>query len=124
MSVQIEPRSAIERLRSAFAVRISLKQLSLFAGNLATCLGAGLALPVSLETSHRSCQNRTMRRIAMSAAERVREGMELSDALEADAGTSRRSSCPCCVAASDPAACPRPCGTWKGTAGSWRGRIA
>jgi type II secretory pathway component PulF len=85
VSVQVEPRSAIERLQSAFAVRISLKQLSLFAGNLATCLGAGLALPVSLETSHRSCQNRTMRRIATSAAERVREGMELSDALEADA---------------------------------------
>ena len=49
------PRKAGLPMRSAAALfrpKIAMEQLSLFCGNLATCLAAGLDIPKSLRTCH------------------------------------------------------------------------
>lgn len=66
--------------------RLPFGQLAAFTGNLATCLEAGLSLPDSLETISRSCPNRLLRSTGKAAAERVRNGIPLSEALEEVAG--------------------------------------
>lgn len=66
--------------------RVSFEELSRFAGNLATCLEAGIRVPDSLRTSTRSAPAAQLPRIAEAAAERGASGMELADALEPDAG--------------------------------------
>jgi len=62
--------------------RIPYQQLSLFCGNLATCLAAGLSVPVSLRTSMRSSPSLALREAAETAAQRAAGGMELAEALE------------------------------------------
>jgi len=53
----------------------------MFAGNLATCMKAGLGVPESLETSTRSSPSLFLRGLGEAAAERVRSGQTLSEAL-------------------------------------------
>jgi type IV pilus assembly protein PilC len=62
--------------------KIPLEELSRFAGNLATCLEAGIRVPESLRTCTRSSSTALLPQIAAAAAERTASGMELSDALE------------------------------------------
>jgi type IV pilus assembly protein PilC len=65
-----------------FRRKIPLEQLSLFCGNLATCLSAGIGVPQSLRTTTRSSPIAGLRDIAEKAAERTQTGMELSEAFE------------------------------------------
>lgn len=65
-----------------FGPKITLEQLSLFCGNLATCVAAGLDIPNSLRTCHRSSPSPVLKEILEPAAERTAQGMELSDALQ------------------------------------------
>jgi type IV pilus assembly protein PilC len=62
--------------------KIPLEELSRFAGNLGTCLEAGIRVPQSLRTCTRSSSTALLPRIAEAAAQRAGSGMELSDALE------------------------------------------
>jgi type IV pilus assembly protein PilC len=64
--------------------RIPLEELSRFAGNLATCLAAGIRVPDGLRTCTRSSATALLPQIVEAAAERAASGMELSDALEPD----------------------------------------
>jgi type II secretory pathway component PulF len=61
--------------------RVPLEQVSRFAGNLATCLEAGMGVPQSLRTST-GASTAVLPNIAQAAAEGVASGDELSDALE------------------------------------------
>jgi len=65
-----------------FGAKITLKQLSLFSGNLATCIAAGLDIPRSLGTCQRSSPSPIFREILRSAAKRTANGTTLFDALE------------------------------------------
>jgi type IV pilus assembly protein PilC len=62
-------------------VKISLEQLSLFSGNLATCIAAGLDIPRSLTTCQRSAPSPLMREILTSAAKQAAAGKQLFEAL-------------------------------------------
>ncbi len=73
------------RLKLPMTRRIPLEELSRFAGNLATCLVAGINVPESLRTSTRLSPGALLSRIAHAGAERAESGEELSDALEPDA---------------------------------------
>ena len=64
--------------------KIPLEELSRFAGNLATCLAAGIRVPEGLRTCTRSSATALLPQIAEAAAEHTASGMELSDALEPD----------------------------------------
>jgi type IV pilus assembly protein PilC len=64
--------------------KIAFSQLSVFCGNVATCLSSGLGVPESLRTSVRYSPHRGLKPIAEAAAERVASGMELSEALQPD----------------------------------------
>ncbi|MGO9112858.1 MAG: type II secretion system F family protein [Thermoguttaceae bacterium] len=65
-----------------FKPKITLEQLSLFSGNLATCVSAGLDIPKSLDTCQRSSPSPVLREILTSAARQTSKGMKLFDALE------------------------------------------
>jgi len=65
--------------------KIPLEEVAWFAGNLATCLSAGISVPDSLRTCTRSAPGAELPRIGSAAADRVASGMELADALEPDA---------------------------------------
>ncbi len=65
--------------------KIPLEELSRFAGNLATCLAAGIRVPDGLRTCTRSSSTALLPRIAEAAAERSASGIELAAALEPDA---------------------------------------
>ena len=65
-----------------FRARISLAQLSLFSGNLATCISAGLEIPRSLTTCQRSAPSPILREILTAAAKRAAGGKSLFDALK------------------------------------------
>ena len=65
-----------------FGPKITLEQLSLFSGNLATCVSSGLDIPRSLETCQRSSPSLELRAILTSAAKQTATGMKLFDALE------------------------------------------
>lgn len=62
-------------------VSIPYERLSLFAGNLATCLEAGLALPASLETSSRALSGTHLADAMRIAVVEVRAGKTLCEAL-------------------------------------------
>lgn len=62
--------------------QLPLKDLSAFSGNLATCLEAGLSVPDSVETCTRSSPNQMLRSFGHPIAEKVRQGVPLSEALE------------------------------------------
>jgi len=62
-------------------LKIPLSQLSVFCGNLATCLSAGLGVPASLRTSVRHASNQTLKQIAETAAELTASGIGLFEAL-------------------------------------------
>lgn len=62
--------------------QLSLKDLSAFSGNLATCLEAGLSVPDSVETCTRSSPNQLLRSLGRGLAEKVRQGAPLSEAME------------------------------------------
>ena len=62
-------------------LKIPLSQLSVFCGNLATCLSAGLGVPASLRTSVRYASNRMLKGIAESAADETASGVELAEAI-------------------------------------------
>ena len=64
-------------------VSIPYERLSLFAGNLATCLEAGLALPASLEISSRVLGGTHLAEAMRIAVAEVREGRTLCEALSA-----------------------------------------
>lgn len=66
--------------------KIPLEEVARFAGNLATCVSAGIGVPDSLRTCTRSSPGGELARIASAAADRVASGMDLADALEPDAG--------------------------------------
>jgi hypothetical protein len=65
-----------------FGPKITLEQLSVFSGNLATCLSAGLDIPRSLDTCLRSSPSPILRAILSLAARQTAKGMSLFDALE------------------------------------------
>jgi type II secretory pathway component PulF len=64
-----------------FPAKISLEKLTVFCGNLATCLAAGLDVPTSLRTGQ-AAGNATLRRVAERAARETAKGASLADALE------------------------------------------
>ncbi len=59
------------------------ERLSLFAGNLATCLEAGLGLPASLESTGRALHGTHLADSMQAAAAAVKQGNSLADALSA-----------------------------------------
>ena len=65
-----------------FGRKITLERLSLFSGNLATCISAGLDIPKSLITCQRSSPSPILREILTDAARNTAKGMKLFDALE------------------------------------------
>jgi MSHA biogenesis protein MshG len=65
-----------------FGPKITLEQLALFSGNLATCISAGLNIPKSLDTCQRSSPSPVLREVLTSAAKDTAKGMKLFDALE------------------------------------------
>lgn len=65
--------------------RIPYDRLSVFCGNMATCLSAGLRLPDSLRASVRHGPDPVTKRIAENAAEQAAAGTSLYDALEPNA---------------------------------------
>lgn len=62
--------------------QLPLKDLAAFSGNLATCLEAGLSVPDAMETCTRSSPNQLLRSFGGRAAEKIRQGAPLSEALE------------------------------------------
>jgi type II secretory pathway component PulF len=69
-------------LSAHFGRKITLEQLSLFSGNLTTCVSAGLDIPKSLDTCQRSSPSPMLRAILADAARHTAKGMKLFDALE------------------------------------------
>lgn len=67
---------------TSFGRKITLEQLSLFSGNLATCISAGLDIPSSLATCRRSSPSPLLREILTAAASQTTQGMTLFDALK------------------------------------------
>src|SRR5208282_6819053 len=65
-----------------FGRKTTLEQLSLFSGNLATCVSAGLDISKSLDTCQRSSPSPILREILTDAAKNTAKGMKLFDALE------------------------------------------
>lgn len=65
-----------------FRDQIPLEQISLFCGNLATCLGAGLNVPTSLRASTRSSSSAALQEIIEQAAKHAAAGQGLADALQ------------------------------------------
>ncbi len=65
-----------------FRPKISLEQLALFSGNLATCVSAGMEIPKSLNTCRRSSAGPELREILTSAAKQTAKGTTLYEALE------------------------------------------
>jgi type II secretory pathway component PulF len=65
--------------------RIPYDRLSVFCGNVATCLSAGMRVPESLRISVRHGPSPVVKRIAESAAEQTASGTALSEALEPSA---------------------------------------
>lgn len=64
------------------APRLLLRDVAVFSGNLATCLGAGLSVPDSLETCTHSSPKGFLRSSGKRLAEKTRGGASLSEALE------------------------------------------
>lgn len=64
-----------------FAAKLPLEELTVFCGNLATCLAAGLDVPTSLRTGHAS-DTSALGQVAEQAAQETAEGASLADALE------------------------------------------
>jgi type II secretory pathway component PulF len=62
-------------------LKIPLSLLSVFCGNVATCLSAGLGVPASLRTSVRYASNRVLKEIAETAAEQTAAGEALAEAI-------------------------------------------
>ena len=62
--------------------KLTLSQLSLFSGNLATCIAAGLDIPRSLATCQRSLPSPLRREILTAAAKRTAAGLSLFEALK------------------------------------------
>ena len=62
--------------------KLTLEQLSLFSGNLATCIAAGLDIPRSLTTCQRSAPSLLLREILTAAAKQAAAGKSLFDALK------------------------------------------
>jgi type II secretory pathway component PulF len=79
--VTIVPKSLVARLCRVLTRTVPFDQLSVFVGNLATCLEAGLGIPESMETSTRSSPSLFLRELGQAAAERVRCGQALSESL-------------------------------------------
>jgi len=66
----------------AFVRKIPLEHVSVFAGNLATCLSAGVAIPKALRTGARIFSHGELKGLIEDAADRVEAGMEFTEALE------------------------------------------
>ena len=62
--------------------KLTLEQLSLFSGNLATCVAAGLDIPRSLTTCQRSAPSPLLREILTAAAKQAAAGKSLFEALK------------------------------------------
>jgi type IV pilus assembly protein PilC len=65
-----------------FVRKIPLERVSVFAGNLATCLSAGIAIPKALRTGARTFSRGDLKDLIEDAADRVEAGMEFAEALE------------------------------------------
>ena len=74
--------------------KLTLEQLSLFSGNLATCIAAGLDIPRSLTTCQRSAPSPVLREILTEAAKQAAVGMSLFDALKPHSTPFPAFSCP------------------------------
>lgn len=65
-----------------FVRKIPLRLVSVFAGNLATCLSAGVAIPAALRTAGRAFSNVELRNLIEDAADRTEKGTAFSEAIE------------------------------------------
>jgi type II secretory pathway component PulF len=65
-----------------FVRKVPLEQLSRLCGNLRVCLSAGMPVPVAVRTCGRTAPCTILRAMLPDAADRVANGMALSDALE------------------------------------------
>jgi type II secretory pathway component PulF len=79
-------RAVVAEWARRFAVpvlgpKITLEQLSLFCGNLATCISAGLDVSRSLKTCQRSSPSPVLREILTAPARETESGATLFDAL-------------------------------------------
>ena len=79
------PRGIVNELAREFrwlTPQLSLRDVAVFSGNLATCLRAGLTVPDSLETCTKSSPKAFLRSSGKRLAEKTRSGASLSEALE------------------------------------------
>ena len=66
----------------AFVRKIPLKLVSVFAGNLATCLSAGVSIPTALRTAAKAFSNVELKNLIEDAADQTEAGVEFSEALK------------------------------------------
>jgi len=81
-AIDVAHRLPLWLSKSIISPKITLGQLSLFSGNLATCVAAGLDIPKSLDTCQRSSPSPMLREILRLAAKRTAGGLALFAALE------------------------------------------
>jgi len=62
--------------------KIPLERVSVFAGNLATCLSAGVVIPKALRTGARTFSHGEWKSLIEDAADQVETGVEFAEALE------------------------------------------
>lgn len=65
-----------------FVRKIPLRLVSVFSGNLATCLSAGVAIPTALRTAGRTFSNVELKTLIEDAADRTEKGTAFSEAIE------------------------------------------
>ncbi|MBC8871829.1 MAG: type II secretion system F family protein [Planctomycetes bacterium] len=65
-----------------FVRKIPLKPVSVFAGNLATCISTGVPIPTALRTAAKAFSNVELKNLIEEAADQTEAGVEFSEALK------------------------------------------